>query len=523
MRDSSRNRLQRALQLIESGDVTAAEEQLIVALAESPGHPELMHGLGALQLRRGYMEQAVTTLTAASADLPGKVPLLLALAAALAASNRHAEAVAALGEAAAHATDVRDWLSIGIFADREGYSELAGRAAGRTLALDRGNAQALLLRARSAQILGRIDSAARDYRVATTHSRVAARAWFALADLKTVKLEPTELSTLKRAAKRSESTLEDRTMLAFALGKGLEDAGEWAQAFTTFQQANELVRMQGFWNAAAFSAQVDQVVDAFATPTPATPQKETSTAQGEFGKEVIFLVGLPRSGTTLIEQVLAAHPKVEGASELPYLNTVITTESKRLRQPFPHWAAHATSDDWRRLGSEYLRLSARWRAERPIATDKLPENWLLAGAALSMLPGARVIDCRRDALETCWSCYKQLFAPGRVGFAYDFGSLAAYWHDYVRASGNWQARFPGQYRLQQYEGFLADPETQTRLLLEFCSLEFDSACLRFHEAQRGVRSASAAQVRQPLRRDTARTAAYGELLDPLRRLLSPSA
>jgi hypothetical protein len=123
-------------------------------------------------------------------------------------------------------------------------------------------------------------------------------------------------------------------------------------------------------------------------------------------------------------------------------------------------------------------------------------------------------------VETCWSCYKQLFAPGRALFSYDFPALATYWHDYDRLCRFWAERYPARVRVQHYESFLADPERETRALLEFCNLEFDPACLRFHEARRSIRTASAAQVRQPLRRDTARTGYYGELLAPLREMLS---
>lgn len=508
----SRKRLEQALALIEAGNATSAEQHLIIALAEQPGHPELLFGLGALQLRRGYVEQATATLCSASGSLPLHVGLRVALASAFAAGGRNVDAFAALEHASRHAEKAVDWLAIGLVADREGYHELAGQSADRTLALDRGNAQALLLRARSAQILGRIDSAARDYRAATRIPKIAARAWFALVDLKTVRLEAAEVAALERAASRAETSLDDRTMLAFALGKALEDSGEAGRAFEAFGRANELARMQRIWNAKAFSTQVTEVAAAFDATTSAAP--------GAAGREVIFLVGLPRSGTTLIEQVLAAHSQVEGASELPYLHAVIEGESKRRRQPFPEWVPKATPEDWQRMGAEYLRLSERWRASCPIATDKLPENWLLAGAALLMLPGARVIDCRRDAVETCWSCYKQMFAPNRVGFAYDFGSLAAYWHDYVRLGRFWAARFPDRYRLQRYEEFQQAPEAQTRALLEFCALNFEPGCLRFHEVERSVRSASAAQVRQPLQRNTARAASYGALMDPLRSLLA---
>lgn len=510
----ARSRLEKALALVAQGEVTTAEQHLIVALAESPDHPDLLYGLGELQLRRGYVVKSIATLQAACAGLPGKVLPRVALARALAAGHRHEEAMAVLDETGAHARNARDWRLIAISADHEGYTQMALDASDRALQLEPRDPQALLLKGRSLQILGQIDAAARAYRQARTRPEFAARAWFALADLKTVPLLPGEITDLKRAAGHPDLTLDDRTMLAFAWGKALEEAGEFAPAFAAFRRANELACMTRFWNASGFSAQADSVAAAFGDS-----DVHGSTSADGAGEEVIFLVGLPRSGSTLIEQVLAAHSRVEGASELPYLNMVIAGESDRRRKQFPAWVADATAEDWRRMGAEYMRLSARWRTRASISTDKLPENWLLAGAALKMIPGARVIDCRRDPLETCWSCYKQLFAPGRVGFAYGFDSLATYWHDYVRVSRIWAERFGSRFRLQQYEAFLADPEAQTRALLEFCGLEFESGCLRFYEARRPVRTASAAQVRQPLQLNTARANDYGELLDPLRRLL----
>jgi hypothetical protein len=157
--------------------------------------------------------------------------------------------------------------------------------------------------------------------------------------------------------------------------------------------------------------------------------------------------------------------------------------------------------------------------ESPRFTDKLPNNWPLIGAAHAMLPEAKFITCHRDPVETCWSCYKQLFAPGLVNYAYDLGELAAYWHDYDRLARCSVERYPAHVRAQGYEALLAEPESEIRALLDFCGLAFDESCLRFHEAKRGVRTVSSGQVRQPLRRDTARGPRYGELLAPLREAL----
>jgi hypothetical protein len=262
------------------------------------------------------------------------------------------------------------------------------------------------------------------------------------------------------------------------------------------------------WDAAAFSREVDELMRIFSS--------DVAPSAAPIGAEAIFVVGLPRSSTTLIEQILAAHPNVEGASELPDLPAVIGAESSRRGVPYTRWMREATPADWERLGREYLARTARWRAERPRFTDKLPNNWPLIGAARAMLPEAKFVACRRDPVETCWSCYKQLFAPGLVSYAYDLGELAAYWRDYDRLARFWVERYPSHVRSQSYEALLDEPEAEIRALLEFCGLAFDDACLRFHEARRGVRTVSSGQVRQPLRRDTARGPRYGELLAPLR-------
>ena len=421
-------------------------------------------------------------------------------------------ALASLQQAADCAADADTWMKLGIEFARQGSSEDALAASERILTVRPNDSVARLLRAQSRQALGEADSAASDYRALIARNQHVAKAWFGLLDIKTVGIDPKELFALECIARKPGLPDPDRTLLAFALGKAYEDAGRYRDAFGAFARANALARTGRVWDSGAFAREVDAVRAAFDAPA--------AQASPELGSEIVFLVGLPRSATTLFEQVLAAHPRVEGASELPYLKMVIDEESARRRQLFPQWVASAMPEDWQRLGNRYLQMSARWRMRRPMSTDKLPENWLLVGAALAMLPGARVIDCRRDPVETCWSCYKQLFAPGRVAFTYDLATLAEYWRGYDRLCRFWAARYPTRLRVQSYESFLAEPENEIRALLDFCGLDFDAACLRFHEARRSIRTASAAQVRQPLRRDTARTDHYGGLLAPLRDMLA---
>jgi tetratricopeptide (TPR) repeat protein len=497
----------------ERGDLKSAETALLVAHFHAPDHAEVLRLSGMVQYRQDRLRDAVDSFVRSLAVRPDDAVVLTWLGAAQSDLYDFGPALASLRQAASVASDADAFMNLGIEFARQHYSDDALAAADRVLALQPKNGFARLLRAQSRQALGEADGAASDYRALIAMNEHVASAWFGLLDIKTVRIGPEELIALERATGSAGFSEPERIMLVFALGRAYEDEGRYHDAFATFERANAAARLGCEWDALGFTRQVDNVRAAFDVPA--------AHSSSGLGSEVIFLVGMPRSATTLFEQVLAAHPRVEGAGELPYLSMVLREESNRRRMPFPQWIAGANAEDWERLGNDYLRLSGRWRMQRPISTDKLPENWLLAGAALAMLPGAKVIDCRRDAVETCWSCYKQLFAAGRVGFTHDFSTLAAYWHDYDRLCRFWAERYPTQVRMLSYESFVADPEGETRALLEFCKLDFDAACVRFHEARRSVRSASAAQVRQPLRRDTARADRYGELLAPLRALLEP--
>lgn len=498
--------------LVAAGDRLMAGQALLELSRTAPDHPEVLRWRGIGHFNQGEWTDAVDCLARAAAARPDDFAVLSQLAAARDQAGDFPAAQQTLLAAMQCASGAAQWLALSLECDRQGHYGEALSAVDTVLRLAPGHAVALLQRARCHKALGDAGAAAADCRSLIARGKLAARAWFSLVDLKTVPLTGSELAALERAAVQATASAADRVLLDFALGKALEDAGHHAQAYTTFQRANLGARTSLPWDAAASTCQVDRVMRAFETAPAAV-----ASAQGG---EVIFLVGLPRSGTTLVEQVLASHSQVEGASELPCLRAVVDEESRRRGRAFPDWVQAATAADWARLGQHYLRLSARWRMQRPVSTDKLPDNWLLAGAALAMLPGSRVIDCRRDPVETCWSCYKQLFGPNQVGYTYGLDTLAAYWQDYDRLSRFWAARHPDHYRSQHYEALVADPEGQIRALLDFCGLPFEPACLDFHRAQRAIRTPSALQVRQPLQRASTPAAAYGALLDPLREALA---
>ncbi len=511
LKPAQAEQLRRAVQALSAGDRLMGSQLLLDLLRSAPDHPEVLRRHGERLLADREFARAAQSLSRSHALRPGDLQLLCSLAAAQDGAGQVDAALNSLREAAALGRTAADWRALSLEFDRQGHVEEAAETIERALALEPEDPVSLLQQVRCAAATGQADLAAAACRRLLARRQQVARAWFALTDLKVVRLSADELARLREDAAAGGGPPDEREMLAFALGKALEDAGQWDEAFAAYGAANGLARTTHPWDAAAFSREVDALRAAFDEPC--------ASAEGEAGREVIFLVGLPRSGTTLVEQVLASHSLVEGASELPYLGQVLAAESQRRGRPLAAWAPQATADDWARLGREYLAASARWRTRRPIHTDKLPGNWLYAGAIRRMLPGARIVDCRRDALETCWSCYKQLFGPGMVHFTYSFEGLAAYWHDYVRLTRWWAEHHPVHFIGQGYEALVADPPGQIAALLAACGLPFEPGCLECHRAQRAIRTPSALQVRQPMRAVSAPGARYGARLDPLRRLL----
>jgi len=351
--------------------------------------------------------------------------------------------------------------------------------------------------------------AAAEYRRILSARPYTGMAWWGLADLKTTRAEAGDVAALRSALADPRASDDDRIAMGFALAKALDDGDRLAESLQALAEANAIARRRRQWDAQGFSRWMGSIRAAF-DPAPAP-------AGGTQGEEVIFIASLPRSGSTLIEQILASHPRVEGAGELPDLPLVIAEESRRRQQPFPQWVPLAQPADWQRLGERYLERTAHWLHERPRFTDKLPNNWYFVGAIRAMLPGARIILVRRDPLETCFSCYRQFLNNNE--YTRTFPDLAGFWRQFDLAVHAARMLHPGHVLESVHEELIAQPEARIRDLLAHCGLEFDPACLEFHKTQRDVRSPSAMQVRQPLRADLGRASRYGALLDPLRAAL----
>jgi Flp pilus assembly protein TadD len=491
----------------------AAERSITQVLALAPDEAEAIRMLGMVAQRRGDHARAVDCFRRVLVAWPEDSDLRIGLGIALYEHGEIDEAITQLRCACELAPNSGSaWFNLGEALWRLTHTEEAIEALRRALELVPSYIPAMLSLARAQASLGQIDAAVVGFRGMLKVDPGNAEGWFGLSNLNTVRFDAADEASLRRGLARGNLPDRDRELLDFTLAKALEDQRDYAQAFEMFRLANTSRRKRVRWDAAGEHRRVKAIERIFANDMP-------PPLDHELGREVIFIVSIPRSGSTLVEQILASHPEVEGANEIKDMSQVIDAETRRRRSAFPLWAPDATAVDWQRMGNEYLARTASWRKTKPRFTDKSLVTWYLVGAALAMLPAARAIVVRRDPVETCLACYRQCFTE-KVGFTCDLDEMADYCIDFLRLTRFWLEKYPARVFDLPYESLVAEPEAETRRLLNFCGLPFDSACLEFHKTSRAVLSSpSAAQVRQPLRGDTARSALYGDKLDHLRQRL----
>jgi len=345
--------------------------------------------------------------------------------------------------------------------------------------------------------LGEQQGAIDAYRRAIAARPEASEAYFSLANLKTVPLAAADVGAIRTLLARTTLLAVDRVRLEFALGKALEDEGAYAESFEHYARGNRLHRATHPYDADAATVAVRR---SQALYTPAF-----FGARAGWGSEradPVFIVGVPRSGSTLLEQMLASHSMVEGTRELSDLSLVITElmaqAGAREETAYPDFVARLDRDTIAAAAAQYLE---RTRSHRPLGKprfiDKMPANVSHLGLIHLMFPKAAIIDARRHPLGCGFSCYKQLFVWG-APYSYDQGELGRYIRDYVELLAHFDAALPGRVHRVHYERLVAAPEAELRALLAYCGLPFEDACLRFHENRRIVQSVSSEQVRRPL-------------------------
>lgn len=494
---------------LEMGRVEQADACLQPVMALHARHPEVLRLRAGILDLRGDHAGAIDAARQAVAARPDDPLYHNTLGAVLGAAGDFDAAVAALRRACELQPGLAiAWFNLGVMLTRCVRIDEAAAALRRATELAPGHMAARALLADMLRMGGHVDQAASMYRDVLKHQPWHGMAWWGLADLRMDAFVPGDIGRMQTALNDQRASVDDKVATGFALARALDGEGRLAESLGALEQANALARQRRRWDAGAFSASMAAIRSA----VPAS-----ASASRQSGAEVIFIVGLPRSGTTLVEQILASHSQVEGAGELPDLPMVLTQESRRRGKMFPGWIRDMTGADWQRLGERYLERTAHWRASRPKFTDKLPANWMYVAAIRAMLPAARIVVCRRDPLETCFSCYRQYLVNNE--YARTFEDLAAYWREFDSSVHLWKSLHPVHVHEHGYETLMADPEDGIRKLLQACALPFETACLRFHETRREVRSPSATQVRRPLEADTSHARRYGALLDPLRRAL----
>ena len=367
---------------------------------------------------------------------------------------------------------------------------------------------------------GRSEEAVASYKRAVQAAPNHGDAWYALANLKTYTFSQEELDRMRRQEDAPGQPLQNRINLCFAIAKALEDRGAYDEAFSYYARGNAMKKHQTRYTSEQMEAEFE------AQKAACTPALfEAQAGKGDSSPDPIFIVGLPRAGSTLLEQILASHSQVDGTLELP--NILAISHSLRGRNKtaegsrYPANLHELEADTLAELGRKYLEDTAIHRKGAPFFTDKMPNNFRHIGLIKLILPNAKIIDARRAPLACCFSGFKQLFAEGQE-FTYGLDEIGRYYRGYVDLMDHWDHVLPGEVLRVIYEDVVADVEGQVRRILNFCGLEFEPACVEFHKTEREVRTASSEQVRRPI--NTSGLEAWKPFeahLDPLKQALGP--
>jgi tetratricopeptide (TPR) repeat protein len=354
------------------------------------------------------------------------------------------------------------------------------------------------------------------YRRALAVEPTLGEVWWSLANLKTLSFSADDVAAMETALTADGLSMEDEYHLHFALGKAMEERAEHDTAFAHYAKANALRSAELHYDPQLVRKQVDRII------TQCTAAFwDARAGQGHDAPDPIFIIGMPRAGSTLIEQILASHSMVEGTMELPDIPAMALREGREGREGRDtDWIdalSGFSAQDAERLGAEFIeRTHIQRKTTKPFFIDKLPNNWNYVAFIRFILPNAKIIDARRHPLDCCFSNYRQHFAKGQA-FSYDLAHMGQYYADYVRVMAHFDVVQPGYVYRVIHEELLENPEREIRGLLDFLGLPFEDNCLNFHQNTRAVRTASSEQVRRPINRDGVdQWKPYATHLEPLK-------
>jgi len=484
---------------LKAGRKVEAIDSFRAALKKNPDNVDAMRFLATAYWQdKENLDDTEALLRRATQIAPDYIAACMLLGTVLLERNKFAEAVRVFRDATAQAPQQGEvWAGLGNALARASEPHESARAFARAIELEPGSAGAQMGYAHTLKTLGDQPAALDAYRAAIRAKPDFGEVYWSMANLKVFRFKDAAISAMEKQVGREDLSESAAIHFRFALGKAHEDKGDYDRAWHYYHTGNQRQRMQVKHDPLEMEERQRRIMDVF--------NAEFIAGNADCGCDApdpIFIVGLPRSGSTLVEQILASHSQVEGTAELPILGKIASSMGRYRsdRVEYPEIVKTFRKKDWRAYGEQYMEESRHYRStDKPYFTDKLPNNFPHVGLAQLILPHAKIINARRHPLDSCLGAYKQLFAKGQH-FTYDIQDLSEYYQQYHKVMTHWHAVLPGKVLDVHYEDTVTRLEWQVRRLLEHCGLPFEEQCLRFHETDRPVKTASSEQVRQPIYR-----------------------
>lgn len=514
--------LTKAMKLVKQGQTGEAEKIYKQILKDDPKNVDALRLLGLLATKGGSLDEGILILTRCTQIAPD-----FALAwENLANMYRQKDGFNNLNKSIycfKKATSLRPnwpegWAGLGTVYVRSSLHDEGIKAYKKAIGIKKEQPRVHLSLGHVYKTTGNQDLSINSYKNAIEHFEMFGEAYWSLANLKTYSFSKEEINSMKEQLTKKDLPEREKVHFLFALGKAYEDKNKFNESFKYYDEGNDINRGRSNYDPKSVEA-ISQRIKKFFN-VKLIKEKE---GYGDQSKDPIFIVGLPRSGSTLIEQILSSHSKIEGTMELPNMLNIARKLGSGTKDNtnYPEVLSTLSQEEIRSLGNQYISETKFIRSKLPYFIDKMPNNFSHVGLIHLLLPNAKIIDARRSPLDTCFSCYKQLFARGQM-FTYDLNELARYYVNYINLMDHWDEVLPGKVHRVMYEDVVRNQEEETRKILSYCDLPFEEQCLTFYETKRAVKTASSEQVRQPIYNKSINSwQNYEEYLDDLKHGLLP--